>query len=136
MTVILSGQVPRDVVARTDGDALWLSPGDAEAATGWTLKPEGLCRDDVCVAVPPGREAEFIDGDAVNLAAFWRQAGKPVLHDAASSTWLLGEDAGVRAAALTSLDAPDFTLPDSDGVEHSLSDYRGRKIFLATWASW
>lgn len=26
--------------------------------------------------------------------------------------------------------APDFTLPDQDGVEHSLSDYRGKKVIL------
>ncbi|MGI6511236.1 MAG: peroxiredoxin [Catenisphaera adipataccumulans] len=26
--------------------------------------------------------------------------------------------------------APDFTLPDQDGQEHSLSDYRGQKVVL------
>ena len=26
--------------------------------------------------------------------------------------------------------APDFTLPDQDGCEHSLSDYRGQKVVL------
>lgn len=26
--------------------------------------------------------------------------------------------------------APDFTLPDQDGREHSLSDYRGQKVVL------
>lgn len=26
--------------------------------------------------------------------------------------------------------APDFTLPDQDGKEHSLSDYRGKKVIL------
>ena len=34
------------------------------------------------------------------------------------------------------LTAPDFSLPDLEGREHSLSDYRGNKVFLATWASW
>ena len=33
-------------------------------------------------------------------------------------------------------EAPDFTLPDLEGRQHSLSDYRGRKVFLASWASW
>jgi peroxiredoxin len=32
--------------------------------------------------------------------------------------------------------APDFTLPDLDGRMHSLSDYRGKKVFLLAWASW
>lgn len=26
--------------------------------------------------------------------------------------------------------APDFTLPDQNGVEHTLSDYRGKKVVL------
>lgn len=26
--------------------------------------------------------------------------------------------------------APDFTLPDQDGVEHSLSDYKGQRVIL------
>ena len=28
------------------------------------------------------------------------------------------------------------TLPDITGKLHSLSDFRGKKVFLATWASW
>ena len=32
--------------------------------------------------------------------------------------------------------APDFALPDPSGRIHRLSDYRGKKVFLVTWASW
>ena len=39
-------------------------------------------------------------------------------------------------AQLASLEAPDFTLPDLDGNLHSLSNYRGRKVLLATYGSW
>ena len=31
---------------------------------------------------------------------------------------------------------PAFSLPDLDGKLHSLSAYRGRKVFLFCWASW
>jgi alkyl hydroperoxide reductase subunit AhpC len=31
--------------------------------------------------------------------------------------------------------APDFTLPDLDGNLHSLSDHRGEKVVLLSWAS-
>lgn len=32
--------------------------------------------------------------------------------------------------------APDFTLIDQNGESHSLSDYRGRVVFLNFWATW
>ena len=30
----------------------------------------------------------------------------------------------------------DFTLPDMDGVEHKLSDYRGKWVVVNYWATW
>jgi len=32
--------------------------------------------------------------------------------------------------------APEFTLVDQNGVEHSLSDYKGKAVFLNFWATW
>ncbi|MDD2426931.1 MAG: TlpA disulfide reductase family protein [Eubacteriales bacterium] len=32
--------------------------------------------------------------------------------------------------------APDFTLKDQNGVEHTLSDYLGKKIIINFWATW
>ena len=32
--------------------------------------------------------------------------------------------------------APDWTLMDGDGVEHSMTDYRGQLVVLDFWASW
>lgn len=116
--------------------ALWISGVDLERATGWTLKPEGLCRDDVCLMVAPSDRERLVDGDVVCASKLWETLGRPVLHDNARSTWMLGEAAADRRRELESLEAPDFTLPDINGDLHSLSDFRGRKVFLATWASW
>ena len=33
-------------------DELWLGKTDATAITGWSMKPEGFCKDDVCVPTP------------------------------------------------------------------------------------
>ncbi len=49
---------------------------------------------------------------------------------------MLGEAAADRASQLASGEAPDFTLPDLQGRLHSLSDYRGKKVLLVTYASW
>ena len=32
--------------------------------------------------------------------------------------------------------APDFKLEGSDGKTYSLSDFKGKKVMLLTWASW
>ena len=122
--------------ALAEGDALWLPLDSLEAATGWTLKPEGACLGDVCVPIPRGREAEFVRLRQFNITALAHHLGQPVVRDDAHGVWAIGDSAEARARRLTSLQAPDFTLPDIDGKFHSLSDYRGRKVFLASWASW
>ncbi|MGM0375233.1 MAG: redoxin domain-containing protein [Bacteroidota bacterium] len=33
-------------------------------------------------------------------------------------------------------EAPNFTLTDTDGNEHSLNDFQGKYVFLDFWASW
>jgi hypothetical protein len=126
MATVLTDQGEMTLVA-TNG--LWLSAGDAERATGWKLKPEGMCQGDVCVPLP-------VRDGRVDVAAFWQLLGRPVVSDAAGSTWVLGAGAEQRNAALVGLMAPDFTLPDLDGAAHTLSALRGNKVFLCTWASW
>jgi len=88
------------------------------------------------VPLPAGREREFVRGSRVNVAALWRHLGRPVAHSERGHVWALGGSARDRAATLHSLEAPDFTLPDASGRPHSLSEYRGKKVFLVTWASW
>jgi len=113
-------------------NGLWLAPADAARVTGWILKPEGMCRGDQCVplasmAVVAGR---------VDVEAFWRRLGNPVLRSDDRETWVLGAGAEERNATLAGLMAPDFTLPDLSGKPHTLSDLRGKKVLLVTWASW
>lgn len=122
--------------ARANGTDLWIDGPEMQALTGWVLKPEGLCKGSICVPVPPGRRAEFAEGAAVNAAAFWRHMGSAIAHDAAGETWVLGASALDRSSRLLSLDAPDFSLPDLGGREVSLGEHRGKKVLLATWASW
>ena len=135
MTVIISKLGEFDVPAGP-AEGLWLEPDQAATASGWTLRPEGLCRDDICVPVPPNKAEKFVADGKVNLAAFWNHMGMPAAKSTDGDVWVLGESAETRAASLRSLDAPDFTLPDLAGMRHSLSDHRGKKVLLATWASW
>ena len=113
-------------------EGLRLTPEDAQRISGWTLKPEGMCRGPICVPLP-GAIAQ--DG-RVDLAAFWRHLGNPLLTDAAQEVWVLGAGAEERNASLIGLEAPDITLPDLAGMPHSLAALRGKKVLLTTWASW
>lgn len=40
------------------------------------------------------------------------------------------------AAEKEAVPAPDFTLKDQFGEEHTLSDYKGKVVFLNFWATW
>lgn len=122
--------------ARADGDELWIGAQDLAAATGWSMKPEGLCRGDVCLPVPRERAEDYIKGDMLNATAFWRRLQHPIAHDAAGELWVLGTSATDRSNALASLEAPDFALPDLAGATRTLAEQRGKKVLLATWASW
>jgi AhpC/TSA family len=126
-------------VAHEDAGQLWTTTPDLKRATGFELKPQGVCREELCFPLPKARKAEFVRKDSgatwFNLTAFAQLVHQPVAHDQALATWYFGLRSDQRQG-LASLRAPNFTLPDMDGKMHSLSDFRGKKVFLVTWASW
>jgi hypothetical protein len=137
MTTIISEHTTFESrTARAEGGDLWIRNNELEEATGWTIKPEGLCRGPICVPIPQDAEAEYRRDDTVNIATFWRRLDKPFARSTQGDVWVLGEGAAERISALASLEAPDFTLPALDGTLVSLSQFRGKKVLLASWASW
>ena len=120
-------------------DQLWITTTDLTRATRFEVKPQGVCREELCFPLPKARQQEFLHRRApvtwFNLTAFAALVHQPVAHDAALSTWYFGLRSD-QQQRLASLRAPDFTLPDMNGKPHSLSDFRGKKVFLVTWASW
>ena len=126
--------------AQLDGDALWLTLAGLMSASGWELKPEGVCKDEICVPVPDERLTALIrnepTGTMFNLTEFARLIQQPVAHDEKNASWYFGPAAWEWKTRLTSTEARDFSLPDLNGLMHSLSEFRGRKLFLLFWASW
>ena len=118
---------------------LWITTADLTRATRFEVKPQGVCREELCFPLPKARQQDFLRKGAgktwFNLTAFAALVHESVAHDDAQSMWYFGLRSD-QQQRLTSLRAPDFTLPDMDGKVHSLSDFRGKKVFLITWASW
>ena len=131
-TIIADGRVTA-VRASVEGARVSLPADSVQAALGWDVEPDGLCRDGVCLPMPAG--ATF-DPDGVDLAELASTLGRPLALDAAERAAYLGVSAAERAQALAALLAPDFTLPDLGGRLHSLSKHRGQKVFLVAYASW
>jgi hypothetical protein len=129
------GDTPLSALA--SGDDLWLTAPDLTRATGWKLTCDGFCHGSLCIPIPPGRDVEFTRADgSVNLAAFARLRGQALVHDDDATVWALDASTAARSATRASLEAPDFTLPDLSGRLHSLHEHRGKKVLLASWASW
>jgi len=126
--------------ARIEGDAVWLTLPELTAVSGWELKPEGVCKDEICVPVPEARREALLRSEAstalFNLTEFARLIEQPVAGDQANSVWYFGPASWEWRTRLSSREAPDFALPDLAGKTHRLSDLRDKKIFLLFWASW
>ena len=105
-----------------------VSAAELERVTGWTLKPEGLCRDERCV---PFANAS---PDGIELTDVARALGMPLVEDPRAGLWALGPEAGGNALGTATL--PDITLRDLAGRPFHFASLRGRKALIVAWASW
>ena len=99
--------------------------------TGWELKPEGACKGEMCVPLPP---TAIVDGN-VELQVLSERLRMPLVHDAEHGLWALGPEV-LGGRTLLSAQAPELVLPDFDGNLFALSSLRGQKVVLTAWASW
>ena len=105
-----------------------ITAAELERATGWALKPEGLCRADRCVPF------QSVLGDGIVLADVARALSMPLVADPAAGLWALGPEAGGKSLDTAVL--PDLELPDVTGAPFRLASLRGQKVLLVAWASW
>ena len=131
---LISDDRTTTVDADLAADRVLLDPGQLEAGTGWRLKPEGLCRGEVCV--PTTMWPELVEDGRIDLAVFARLTDQIVVTDAVERIAALGPSASRRSSEMASLQAPDFTVDTIDGVAVSLGDFTGRKKLLVAFSSW
>lgn len=128
LTLIDERQI--DVDADIDGERVLISAAELEWATGWELKPEGLCRGDVCVVL---REPVDADGGRVDLDAVVRALGRSMAISVEGAVAAIAGDP-MGTGETNPIDI--LELPDVNGELVRMADTAGRKRLLIAWASW
>jgi hypothetical protein len=116
--------------ARLDGQNLWVQSKDLPRINQFEVKPQGACRADVCIPL----SKTLKNGDWFNLTGFARKIGETIVIE--KGVYSFGEIPVLRGAFYNSRIAPDFAVPDRQGKVVHLSDFRGKKALVITWASW
>ena len=124
---------PVAITGRVDGDRVLFDAASLRELSGWTLKPEGLCKDEICV---PVRDSDLVVDGAIDAARFAAALGRPAVVDAAAGVVAVGEPSSERRGSIEAGVAPDFTLPQIDGGAFTFSSIGQRKKLLLAWSSW
>ena len=127
-----SRAVPLTRVETDAAGALWVPKKDLPRINGFEIKPQGACREDICIPIPRG----MMRADLFNLTAFAGRVGQKFIADPAARVWSFGEIPVVQGAFVESRIAPDVAVPNRKGTPVRLSQFRGKKVLLVTWASW
>ena len=119
----------RPAPGRIDGERVLVDADALGRLSGWQLKPEGLCRDEMCV---PVRDPELVGRR--------RRRRRPLRgHARSPRRGGCGERCGRRSAnapptgggPIEAGVAPDFTLPQLDGGTFTFSSLGRRKKMLS-----
>jgi hypothetical protein len=105
-------------------DRLDRPPEELERRTGWAIKPEGACRDEVCVPL----------ASPFDLRDVAKRLRMGLVQDERHALWALGPESGGHT--LASAELPDIVLPDRNGRDFELRSLRGTKVIMVAWASW
>jgi hypothetical protein len=135
VTVLMNDQVYTLDSAKSENNTLWVTAEDLKKFSGFEIKPEGACLDEICIPLTP--EMTRTEGDvklynATELARKLQQS----FVESIDQTWAFGPVPQKITTYLKSALAPDFAIADRNGKVVRLSDFKGKKVLILTWASW
>lgn len=111
--------------------SLFIDSATFSAGSGWEVKPEGLCRGEICVPAGGATAADAM----IDVTAVAERLAMPLVGDESTGTWALGPSA-LGGRALATAVVPPLSLTTFDGRPFDVSSLLGRKVVLAAWASW
>jgi AhpC/TSA family protein len=139
-TVLYQNRVVELERTLPDPTDLWVLPKDLPRINDFELKPEGACLAELCIPVRQDRDSEIFVTRArqgwFNVTELARRLQQAFVADQQHSVWSFGNIPVTRNAFLQTTMAPDFALPDQHGKLVRLSDFKGKKVLIVTWASW
>lgn len=129
-TVLFQDQTVGLEKIRPDPQNLWVRAADLPQINQFTVKPQGACRGDMCVPIPKTLKS----GEWFNLTGFAQRLHQSYVAE--DGVWSFGEIPVIRGDYYRSRVAPEFAVPNRHGRVVHLSDFRGKKVLVITWASW
>ena len=139
-TVLYADQTVLIERTLADPNDLWVTAADLTRINGFEIKPEGACLADICIPIPRNGDNDLAvtrDGEQwFNVTELARKLQQAYAFDSETNTWSFGQIPTTRRGFLESAEAPDFALVDRAGNTVRLSDFRGKKVLILSWASW
>jgi hypothetical protein len=118
---------------------LWVTPEDLTRINGFEIKPQGVCLDELCIPLRQNEDSDLFvtrrGQEWFNVTELASKLEQAFVVDQERRIWSFGELPVERTAFLESAMAPDFALEDREGNVVRLSDFRGKKVLIVTWAS-
>ena len=139
-TVLYEGATVEVATTLADVTDLWIPAAELNRVNGFELKPEGACIDDICVPVRQDEDSAIFVRRAgeswFNVSELASRLEQPAVADYDAQVYSFGAIPARRSSLVNQRRAPYFSLLDKNGNDVQLSDFKGKKIMLLTWASW
>jgi len=140
LTILANDQVNTVETSAHAEQGSWIRASDLPAAAGIELKPQGACVGEMCFPLNNEEREQLLREDSgdewVDVTGLAKKLEQPVAYDDDSNILSLGAIPAFRQTTLESGIAPDFEILDRKGDIVRLSDFRGTKVLIVTWASW
>jgi hypothetical protein len=139
ITVITPKEVLKLESAYLEGDDLWVDSSDLKKVNGFEIKAEGVCYGSICIPMPANKGEWVKKKDATsffNVTAFAKKLKQQFATDDKKTVFSFAPIPDLASRELPSGKAPELILKDRKGKTVKLSDFRGKKVLLWTFASW